>query len=68
MAHRRWGVCEDRTEATRKARAKFQESFLIEAGGDPVRAESLRKAFYAALALKSAKARRRNAEARKAGK
>ncbi|MGC4942128.1 hypothetical protein [Kribbella sp. DT2] len=61
MAHRRWGLCEDRTAATAKARATFQAKFLDQAGGDPVKAESLRKSFYAELALKSAQARRRNA-------
>lgn len=59
-----WGLTEDRTKRTANARAKFQESFLVEADGDPVRAESLRKAYYAKLALKSAQTRRRNRAAR----
>jgi hypothetical protein len=63
-SHYSWALTEDRTARTANARAKFQERFLIEAGGDPVRAESARKAFYASLALKSAQTRRRNREAR----
>lgn len=66
-AHRSWGMTEDREARTRNARAKFQAKFLEEANGDPVRAESLRKAFYVSLAAKSAAARRRNREARESG-
>lgn len=68
-AHLSWANTPDRTERTRKARAAFQQKFLDETkspeypDGDPVRAESLRKAFYAKLALKSAQTRRRNREA-----
>ncbi len=62
-----WGLTEDRTERTKNARAAFQQKFLDEADGDPVRAESLRKAFYVKLALKSAQTRRRNREARENG-
>lgn len=67
-AHKSWGMTEDRTARTANARAKFQERFLIEAGGDPVRAESLRKSYYAALAAKSAATRRRNREVRRNAK
>ena len=40
-----------RAEYLRKA---LEDKFLAEAGGDPQRAESLRRAFFARLALKSA--------------
>jgi hypothetical protein len=66
-AHIGWARCEDRTERTAKARNAFQQKFLDEAGGDPVKAASLRKAFYAELARKSLQTRRANAEARKGG-
>jgi hypothetical protein len=39
------------------------QQFLDKAGGDPVRAEHLRVAYYKRLALKSAQARRRAREA-----
>lgn len=58
-AHTSWGNTTDRTARTAKARNTFEEKFLAEAGGDPKRAESLRKAYFARLALKSAQARRR---------
>lgn len=67
FAHLSWAKTEDRTARTAKARATFQAKFLAEAGGDPVRAESLRKAYYSALALKSQQTRRLNREARQAG-
>jgi hypothetical protein len=35
---------------------------MAEAGGDPVRAEHLRKAWYARLSLRSAQSRRRARE------
>lgn len=66
-SHISWANTEDRTARTAKARATFQQKFLDEAGGDPVRAESLRKAFYRKLALQSAQTRRRNREAREGG-
>jgi len=58
-AHESWGRTTDRTARTANARKAFIDKFLTEAGGDPKRAEHLRKAFYARLALKSAQARRR---------
>ena len=58
-AHSGWGQCDDRTARTAPGRAAFEQRFLDEAGGDPVRAESLRKAYFARLALKSAQARRK---------
>lgn len=58
-AHTSWANTEDRTARTAPARRGLDEKFLREAGGDPTRAESLRKAHFQRLALKSAKARRR---------
>jgi hypothetical protein len=57
-AHDSWARTSDRTARTAKARTAFEDKFLAEADGDPERAESLRKAYFARLALKSAKARR----------
>ena len=42
----------------RQRRSAFEDKFLVEAGGDPKRAEALRKAYFRPFALKSAKARR----------
>jgi hypothetical protein len=58
-AHESWARTTDRTARTAKARSALENKFLAEADGDPKRAESLRKAYYARLALKSAQARRR---------
>jgi len=63
-AHQSWANTPNRSARTAPARAGLDARFLAEAGGDPIRAESLRKAHFAALALKSAKSRRRAAEAR----
>jgi hypothetical protein len=57
-AHTKWANCTDRSAATAPARAALERKFLDAADGDPVRAENLRKAHYARLALKSAQARR----------
>ena len=65
--HLSWGATEDRTARTAKPRAAFQEKFVCEAGGDPKRAESLRRAFYAELTLRSLRARRLAKEARAGG-
>lgn len=54
-----WANTTDRPGRTAKARKALDDKFLAEAGGDPVRAEHLRRAYYARLALKSAQARRR---------
>lgn len=62
-AHEGWARTEDRTARTAPARAALNAKFLAEAGGDPVRAEHLRKAHFKRLALASAKARRRAREA-----
>jgi hypothetical protein len=64
----RWAAVDDRTAATGPAREAFRDKFMTEARerfGDlppdelAYRAERLRRAFYARLALKSAQARRR---------
>ncbi|WP_395695283.1 hypothetical protein [Nocardioides sp.] len=62
-AHVSWANTADRTARTAPGRAALDRKFLDEAGGDPVRAAHLRKAYFQRLALKSAQARRR----RKAG-
>jgi hypothetical protein len=58
-AHDSWAQTEDRHARTANARKAFEGRFLAEADGDPKRAEHLRKAYFARLALKSAQARRR---------
>jgi hypothetical protein len=58
-AHTSWAKTIDRTARTANGRRAAEEKFLTEAGGDPQRAESLRRAYFARLALKSAQARRR---------
>jgi hypothetical protein len=57
-AHTSWANTTDRTGRTARARAALDQTFLDQAGGDPIRAEHLRKGHYARLALASAKARR----------
>lgn len=54
-----WANTVDRSARTAPARRALDAKFLAEAGGDPKRAEHLRKAYFARLALKSAQARRR---------
>ncbi|WP_094287666.1 hypothetical protein [Mycobacterium lehmannii] len=58
-AHTSWANTPDRSARTAPGRRALEDKWLAEAGGDPVRAEHLRKAFYAKMALKSAQARRR---------
>lgn len=58
-AHTSWANTTDRTARTAPARAALAQRFVDEAGGDPIRAEHLRRAYYARLALLSAQARRR---------
>lgn len=58
-AHQSWANTLDRTARTAPAPAALEQKFLEEADGDARRAESLRKAHYTRLALKSAEARRR---------
>lgn len=65
-AHESWANTTDRTARTAPARAALNQRFLDQANGDPVRAEHLRKAYFARLALKSAQSRRRAREATEA--
>jgi hypothetical protein len=57
-----WGNTLDRVARTKPARDGLAKKFLDEAGGDPVRAEHLRKAHFLKLALKSAESRRKAKE------
>jgi hypothetical protein len=58
-AHKSWALTENRSARTRNARNTFEDKFLAEAGGDPKRAASARKAYFLELARKSAQARAR---------
>ena len=58
-AHDSWARTEDRSARTANARRALEDKFLAEVDGDELRAASLRKAYFARLALKSAQARRR---------
>lgn len=58
-AHTSWGNTEDRSARTLPGRRGLDAKFLREAEGDPARAESLRRAHFQRMALKSARARRR---------
>lgn len=66
-----WINTDDRSERTRPAREAMIQKFLDLTKtpecpeGDPVKAEVLRRKFYAEIALKSAQVRRRNRAARK---
>lgn len=62
-AHESWANTEDRTARTANARAALDQKFLDAAEGDPVRAEHLRRAHFARLALRSAQSRRKAREA-----
>lgn len=53
---------EQASDHTKNARAAFDQRFLDQAGGDPVRAAKLRQAHFLELSLKSAQARRRAKE------
>jgi len=59
-AHDSWAQTPDRARRTAPARAALEAKFLAQADGDPVRAQHLRKAHFARLALKSAQARRKS--------
>jgi hypothetical protein len=61
--HKSWANTEDRSERTAKPRKAFEDKFLREANGDPKRAESLRRAYFAELTLRSLRARRLRKEA-----
>lgn len=65
-AHESWAATPDRSARTAAARRGLEQKFLDEAGGDPQRAEHLRKAHFQRLALKSAQSRRRAREATEA--
>jgi hypothetical protein len=56
-AHKSWARTENRAARTSNARNAFDDKFLAEAGGDPKRAASARKAYFLELARKSAQAR-----------
>ena len=58
-----WANTPDRTARTAPARAALEAKFLAEADGDPVRADHLRKAHFARLALRSVQARRARKDA-----
>ncbi|MHB1063220.1 MAG: hypothetical protein ACYC1Z_01775 [Georgenia sp.] len=61
-AHESWANTENRSQRTAPARRALDQKFLDQAGGDPVRAGHLRRAYFQRLALKSAQARRRSRE------
>lgn len=61
-AHTSWANTTDRSARTSAARRALNQKFLDAADGDPVRAEHLRRAHFARLALKSAQSRRRARE------
>lgn len=63
-AHTGWANTIDRTARTQPGRDAMDAKFLALAGGDPRRAEQLKKAHFKRLALKSATARRRAKENR----
>lgn len=65
-AHESWAATPDRSARTAPARRALDAKFLEAAGGDPVRADHLRKAHFQRLALKSAQARRKAAQAAQA--
>lgn len=67
-AHISWANTEDRSARTAPARRALEAKFLEQAGGDPKRAEHLRKAYFQRLALKSAQSRRRAREATEAAR
>lgn len=59
--HISWANTTDRAARTRNGRAAFEQTFIDQADGDPVRAAHLRKAYYKRLALLSVQARRKTA-------
>jgi hypothetical protein len=62
-ANESWAQTADRAARTANARRALDDKFLEQAGGDPRRAEHLRRAYFQRLALKSAQSRRRAREA-----
>lgn len=67
-AHISWANTADPRARTANARKAFEQKFLDQAGGDPKRAESFRKAYYAELALKSVESRKRSRDAKDAAR
>lgn len=61
-----WGRTEDRPARTANARKAADARFLALAGGDPKRAESMRKAHFKAMVLKSVAVRKAKKAARQA--
>jgi hypothetical protein len=61
-AHSSWANTQNRSARTAPARAALDAKFLKAADGDPIRAEHLRKAHFARLALKSIASRRKSRE------
>lgn len=61
-AHTSWANTPSRTARTQNGRAALMQKFLDDAGGDPQRAESLRKAHFQRLAYLSAESRRKARE------
>lgn len=62
-AHESWAATPDRSARTAPARRAAEQKFLDAAGGDPVRAEHLRKAHFQRLALRAVQSRRKAREA-----
>jgi len=62
-AHTSWANTKDRPARTAPGRAAFEQKFLDQADGDPVRAAHMRKAYFQRLALMSAAARRKGGDA-----
>jgi hypothetical protein len=64
-AHESWAQTDDRTARTANARRAAEQRFLAQAGGDPLKAEQLRRLFYLRMTQKSvqARARRRGGDA-----
>ena len=57
MSHESWAATTDRSARTAPARRALDQKFFDAADGDPVRAEHLKKAHFARLALASSRAR-----------
>lgn len=62
-AHESWAATPDRSARTAPGRAALEAKFLADADGDPIRAEHIRKAYFARMTLKSIQARRKIREA-----
>jgi hypothetical protein len=64
-AHTSWAKTDDRTRRTARGRAALDQKFLDQAGGDPLKAEALRKAHFTRLALRSVQARRQKKQGKR---